>query len=300
MCNYADRQKKYYGLLKADFFLICLLTLILNDFCFKYKFPGLITGKLSDFTGLFIFPYFLSVFFPRLKNLFYFGTGLFFVFWKLPLSDNLVNYINTFDLFFIHRVKDLTDLTAILILPLSYIYFEKQKLLTIYITKFQTYFFLTVTLFSFAATTIGEKEYHHKIGINSSYLIPINKITLFKNYLSPSRGVLLSPNDSIFYIYFDPSNKGRVTITCQTVVKSLGRDSTIIRLDSIVKYDIGNVGLGSGPNEKTVKDMKTLKAKDYKELFENDVIKEILKKDSLSKYSIYYCAKWVADKYDKK
>ncbi|MGE0631871.1 MAG: hypothetical protein AB7O96_05660 [Pseudobdellovibrionaceae bacterium] len=50
---------------KYDFFIhplplgAVILTAV-NDHYLKYQFPGLISGKLSDFAGLFFFPLFLS------------------------------------------------------------------------------------------------------------------------------------------------------------------------------------------------------------------------------------------------
>lgn len=41
-------------------FLPCLLVLALNDHFLKYGYPGWLTGKLSDFAGLLIFPLFLA------------------------------------------------------------------------------------------------------------------------------------------------------------------------------------------------------------------------------------------------
>lgn len=46
-------------------FLVCLALLLCNDFWLKEEFSNVITGKLSDFTGLFIFPFFWSAFFPK-------------------------------------------------------------------------------------------------------------------------------------------------------------------------------------------------------------------------------------------
>lgn len=40
--------------------LVTVVLTGLNDHYFKYQYPGLITGKLSDFMGLFYFPLFLS------------------------------------------------------------------------------------------------------------------------------------------------------------------------------------------------------------------------------------------------
>jgi len=40
--------------------LVAVAALVLNDHVLKQHFPGLITGKLSDFAGLFFFPLFLA------------------------------------------------------------------------------------------------------------------------------------------------------------------------------------------------------------------------------------------------
>lgn len=58
-----------------DFFIhpLPLLAVVLtavNDHYLKYQFPGMITGKLSDFTGLFYFPLFLCAVVVLLVRLF--------------------------------------------------------------------------------------------------------------------------------------------------------------------------------------------------------------------------------------
>jgi hypothetical protein len=40
--------------------LLAVLLTAVNDHYLKYQFPGFITGKLSDFAGLFYFPLFIS------------------------------------------------------------------------------------------------------------------------------------------------------------------------------------------------------------------------------------------------
>ena len=40
--------------------LVAVAVLVSNDHVLKQHFPGLITGKLSDFAGLFFFPLFLT------------------------------------------------------------------------------------------------------------------------------------------------------------------------------------------------------------------------------------------------
>lgn len=51
--------------------LLAVVLTAVNDHYLKYQYPGMITGKLSDFTGLFYFPLFLCalvVLLVRLKR----------------------------------------------------------------------------------------------------------------------------------------------------------------------------------------------------------------------------------------
>ena len=62
-------------------FILGLAILLLNDFYLKTLFGNWFTGKLSDFAGLFIFPMFWSILFPRFKNKIYFVTLIIFIYW---------------------------------------------------------------------------------------------------------------------------------------------------------------------------------------------------------------------------
>src|SRR5882757_8978914 len=96
-------------------FIPGLLLLALNDHYLKNHYPNWLTGKLSDFTGLLIFPMFLAFLFPQqakspsseLRSSLLLGrnlrsarlsliTGLFFIFWKSPSSTQLIAFYNRF------------------------------------------------------------------------------------------------------------------------------------------------------------------------------------------------------------
>jgi len=111
-------SKKY---MYNAFFLFGMLLLVLNDQIFKWEFANTLTGKLSDLAGVFVLPFFLSFFFPKhlVRNLLV--TGLFFVFWKLPISEGFIQTYNEFAFIPITRVVDLTDLWALFMLPISYV-----------------------------------------------------------------------------------------------------------------------------------------------------------------------------------
>ena len=106
-------------------FLVCLGILLLNDFYFKTAYHNWLTGKLSDFCGLFIFASFWTALFPNKKQTIYFSTALLFVIWKSPYSQPFIDLFSQY-LYPIYRVVDLTDLIALAILPVAYYFNQKD------------------------------------------------------------------------------------------------------------------------------------------------------------------------------
>lgn len=100
-------------------FIAGLFLLLLNDFWFKELFHNSLTGKLSDFCGLFVFSIFWSVMLPKKKPLVFFATALLFIFWKSPYSNGLIKLFSDY-LYPIERVVDLTALIALAILPVAW------------------------------------------------------------------------------------------------------------------------------------------------------------------------------------
>jgi len=96
-----------------------LLLLLLNDHLFKYSWPNFITGKLSDFSGLYLFPLFVNIFI-RDKQKVFLGTALLFILWKSPLSQPFIDHWNNLRFYHIQRIVDYSDILAIAILPLAY------------------------------------------------------------------------------------------------------------------------------------------------------------------------------------
>jgi len=110
-------------ILKNPYFIFSLVTLLLNDHLLKPLFDNWITGKLSDFAGLFLFPLFILAFLPKVKKFIFPLTAVLFTLWKSELSEGFIQWWNATPLFSINRVIDYTDLFALSILPLSkYIY----------------------------------------------------------------------------------------------------------------------------------------------------------------------------------
>lgn len=109
-------------LLVSPGFVLGLSLLLLNDFVFKRLFHGMVTGKLSDFAGLFVFPLFWVALSSRLRAAAYGLTAAIFVFWKSSYSQPLIDTWNTLSLFSVSRSVDYGDLVALTILPWSYHY----------------------------------------------------------------------------------------------------------------------------------------------------------------------------------
>ncbi len=107
-------------------FLIALMLLLLNDFILKGYYGNWLTGKLSDFSGLFVFSLFWAALIPKQSNKIFVLTGLLFIYWKSPFSEGFINIWNIYAPFAISRVVDLSDLMALSILPFAYLVFNKK------------------------------------------------------------------------------------------------------------------------------------------------------------------------------
>ncbi len=114
------------ALVLSPLFLTALCLLLINDFSLKATFHNEITGKLSDFAGLFIFPIFFCAFLPRAKAFIFVIVGGFFVFWKSSYAQPLLDLWNSLGLIPISRKVDPTDLLALSVLPLSYLYVKRR------------------------------------------------------------------------------------------------------------------------------------------------------------------------------
>ncbi|WP_407515804.1 hypothetical protein KFZ70_00460 [Tamlana fucoidanivorans] len=120
-------QSQPKNLIYGKLFLISVILLLLNDFFFKYYFHNYLTGKLSDFVGLFAFPYFISLLFKSKIKPIYILTGILFLFWKSSLSQSVIDYLNGVGIG-INRVVDYSDFIALLVLPFSYRYRKQNSI----------------------------------------------------------------------------------------------------------------------------------------------------------------------------
>jgi hypothetical protein len=107
-------------------FIVSVFLLVLNDWCLKQAYSNCVTGKLSDFAGLFAFAFFVSAFFPKQAPKVYVLTGLLFMLWKSALIQPLIVSLNALGIP-INRTVDFTDYVALIILPFSFYIFNRSR-----------------------------------------------------------------------------------------------------------------------------------------------------------------------------
>ncbi len=142
-------------LLQSKAFIFSLILVLLNDFILKYNFPCWLTGKLSDFAGLFVFAVFWMAFFPEKRNVIVWTTAILFTWWKSPFSQPLIEFWNKSMFYEIDRVVDYSDFMALLVLPLAIKFCKNNS-----ITKFRVSPVLTtmVAFFVFCSTSAIEPQ----------------------------------------------------------------------------------------------------------------------------------------------
>lgn len=97
-------------------FLLFLTALLLNDWWLKRAFPGLVTGKLSDFAGIALVGTLAMTIWPShvFRAAAIIAAG--FIWWKGPLSQTAIDGFNRLAPFSIGRTVDYTDLIALCML----------------------------------------------------------------------------------------------------------------------------------------------------------------------------------------
>ena len=93
--------------------LISLALLLLNDFYLKATYGNWLTGKLSDFAGIFLVAVLGCILFPQRKGIVSVAVVAFFVYWKSSFSEPFIATLNAWGAPGFRRVVDYTDLVAL-------------------------------------------------------------------------------------------------------------------------------------------------------------------------------------------
>jgi len=153
-------------------FIICVFVLILNDWYLKPMFQNTLTGKLSDFAGLFALPYLLSSLLPKHTLKIHVWTGLLFIVWKSELAEPLITFANSLRIP-VSRTIDFTDNIALISLPLSY--FTLKSSFTLNLKPILHKVLVAVSCLAFAATSMPPRENRTFTQIDKAYTFDISK-----------------------------------------------------------------------------------------------------------------------------
>jgi hypothetical protein len=163
----ASKQK-----LTHPVFIASVILLIINDWFLKASFHNACTGKISDFAGLFAFPFFLSALVPQWKKTLHILTAVLFVFWKSELSQPFINWLNAIQIP-VGRTIDYSDNIALLSIPLSYhIFIQKNDYNT---GPFLTRVITVIACLAFMATSMPKGEKKKFVDINKEYRFNFSK-----------------------------------------------------------------------------------------------------------------------------
>ncbi len=154
------------------YFIISVLLLVLNDWYLKQTFSNAFTGKLSDFAGLFAFPFLLSALSPRRTVEMYIGTLLLFMVWKSPFVQPLIDAVNHIGLP-VHRTVDYSDYMAMVILPFSYYVFRRP--VTYVLKPILLNFIAIFSALAFMATAMPPGENVNFTDVNKTYTFNFSK-----------------------------------------------------------------------------------------------------------------------------
>ena len=139
------------NILASPLFLLMLLLLLINDFFLKELLHNTLTGKLSDFAGIFVFSTFWMALFPKKSVHVIWIVTVFFIWWKSPLSQSVIDVWNALQIYSIQRVVDYTDLFALIMAPLPYLHSQKSHSSL----RLNPVFPFVISMFAFAATSRG-------------------------------------------------------------------------------------------------------------------------------------------------
>jgi hypothetical protein len=280
-------KKIKFELLTSELFVLGIIVLVLNDFYLKYEFHNIITGKLSDFAGLFVFPFFVSIFLPKHLLKVYIGTALFFVFWKLEISNDFIAFISDFSNMAFYRTVDISDLVALSILPFSYTYFEKRQS-----ESKKSYFIMnavigTFCFFTLLADSQPRQQINIKVKSEKIYKLPISKNALYHKWNKSVVGAPYTESDSFvnFTFYINDYN------TYATAITTIEEDSDkniIIKLDSITDLTVrGRLFLGIKNSD--IVNAKELDKKQLELLFQQNCVNKLVKNanEEGSSYDVY-------------
>ena len=263
------KEKHPYKIL----FLVSVFLLLINDLYLKYEYHNYLTGKLSDFAGLFAFPYFFSCFFPKRIKSIYIFTALLFVFWKSEFSQSLFDVAHANGIG-INRVVDYSDLFALFMLPFSYQYWNLEFKSVTKINKIFKPIIVGICCFAFIATS--QPRMSHSYDMKSDFeTIITSEIDSIK-----LNGYFYRPDNVGGYRFTVDIPERSTWIETKVEIKELPDGQFKVKLDSILNYTMtGNGNLFfSNYDKDDVNYVENLSKSDIEILFEAQLKTQLIDK----------------------
>lgn len=164
---------KEFNKIGNPLFVFSVFVLVLNDWCLKILFHNNLTGKLSDFAGLFAFPFLLSLVFTNNKRAVHILSGLLFIFWNTEISQPLISYLRSYGLP-VNRTIDITDNIALVSIFISYLS-HKYSFGYLKLKPLFRVFLICISCIAFMATTLPPRQNRKFVDINKEYEFSISK-----------------------------------------------------------------------------------------------------------------------------
>jgi len=251
-------------------FLASIFLLLINDLYLKFEYHNYLTGKLSDFVGLFAFPYFFSSFYPKRIKPIYILSGILFVFWKSEFSQPIFDFANSYGIG-INRTIDYSDLIALLILPISYIYWNSESKQLFKPKRVLKPMIIGISCFAFIATTLPRA--YGDIRMKSDF--ETEKQSNFEK--AKKAMTFYESSQEERFIYYIEIPKRKMNITTKIVITEKPTGILNIKLDSILSYTVQGSGFifWSGIDKDDVEYAENLTKDEIESLFKEQIDKQI-------------------------
>jgi len=160
-------------LLLHPLFIFSLACLLLNDLYWKYEYHNWITGKLSDFTGLFVLSIFLFAFFPKHRSTICTIVVILFIWWKTPYSQPIIDLVNQVSSVSVARTIDYSDYIALPVVFAPYFIKSAEYKLS-FVKRIAAFVIAAICFISFCSTSIIRKftitpDFSHRLSFNEEY-----------------------------------------------------------------------------------------------------------------------------------
>ena len=269
MKNIVTKEIHLYRIL----FLASIFLLLINDLYLKFEYHNYLTGKLSDFVGLFAFPYFFSSFFPKKIKSIYILCGILFVFWKSEFSQPIFDFALSNGIG-MNRTVDYSDLIALLILPFSYIYWKSESKSLFKATNKLRPIIIGISCFAFIATTLP--KHCEKLSMKSEFSTIVNsdKQSVRTQLQINKEGMFAQDN------YRIEMSKKNARILTSIKVDSIDEKKARVSLDSILSFTVEGNGFmfSSGIDKDDIEYIRKLSKNEIEELFSKQIKKEFRNK----------------------